>query len=426
MADIAPFPAPNQGSASRAAANAMTAPPETVPAGQSRPRDPRLDFYRGIAMFIILVAHVPGNRWGGWIPARFGFSDATEIFVFCSGMASAIAFGGSFARHGWWLGTARVAYRCWQVYWAHIGLFFFLAMSMAVLDLTLASDKSYIGSLNLHPFFSNTVSQMVGIFTLTYVPNYFDILPMYLVVLALMPAVMGLRHAGRWAVAGFSVALWLLANPYVLGLGPNGLSLPAEPWSDREWFFNPFGWQLLFFTGFAFMSGWLPKPPVHWGLAVLAACFLIFSAPFGSWKVFSWLNAAAPDLGATIRPVWSVIGEWREKTDFGLLRYVHFLSLAYLAWIVAGAGGRNLYARGNSLLARIWTGILAVVTKVGQQSLAIFITSMALARFLGAALDQTDRSIAATAVANLCGFVLIIACAYGAGWFKSQPWRRKR
>ena len=79
-------------------------------------RDPRLDFYRGLAMFIILVAHIPRNAWTGWIPARFGFSDATEIFVFCSGMASAIAFGGAYARKGWFLGSARVAFRIWQVY----------------------------------------------------------------------------------------------------------------------------------------------------------------------------------------------------------------------------------------------------------------------------------------------------------------------
>ncbi|MCG7622371.1 OpgC family protein [Epibacterium sp. Ofav1-8] len=425
MAEIAPFPAPDKGSAPRAAANAMSAPPDAA-AGAPRPRDPRLDFYRGIAMFIILCAHIPGNRWTGWIPARFGFSDATEIFVFCSGMASAIAFGGSFARHGWWLGTARVAYRCWQVFWAHIGLFFFLAMSMAALDLYGGFDKSYIGSLNLHRFFSNTTQQIVGIFTLTYVPNYFDILPMYLVVLALMPAVMGVRKAGLWAVAGLCIALWLLANPYVLGLGPDGLSLPAEPWSDREWFFNPFGWQLLFFTGFAFMAGWLPKPPVSRALAVSAAAFLILSMPFGSWKVFSWLNASAPDLGEAIRPAWRITDEWREKTDFGLLRYMHFLSLAYLAWLVAGENGQNLVARGTSALSRLWGQIIALITKVGQQSLAVFVFSMALARFIGAALDQTDRGILVTAAANLAGFALIIGCAFGAAWFKSQPWRRKR
>ena len=88
-----------------------------------RPRDPRLDVFRGVGMLIILVAHIPGNAWADWIPARFGFSDATEIFVFCSGVASALAFGRVFDSAGWALGTARILHRVWQVYWAHIGVF---------------------------------------------------------------------------------------------------------------------------------------------------------------------------------------------------------------------------------------------------------------------------------------------------------------
>ncbi|MEM8821108.1 MAG: OpgC domain-containing protein, partial [Pseudomonadota bacterium] len=87
-----------------------------------KPRDLRLDFFRGIAMFIILMAHIPGNLWTLWIPARFGFSDATEIFVFCSGFASALAFGTVFAGKGFLLGLGRIVYRIWQVYWCHIGI----------------------------------------------------------------------------------------------------------------------------------------------------------------------------------------------------------------------------------------------------------------------------------------------------------------
>ncbi|MBT8152862.1 OpgC domain-containing protein [Epibacterium ulvae] len=404
------------------AANSRMAPQNTV----QRQRDPRLDFYRGIAMFIILIAHVPGNRWTGWIPARFGFSDATEIFVFCSGMASAIAFGGSFARKGWWLGTARVAFRCWQVFWAHIGLFFFIAMSMAALDLFGGFEKSYIASLNLAPFFNDPAPQLVGLFTLSYIPNYFDILPMYLVVLALLPVLMGLEKISLWAVGAFCVALWLIANPYMIGLGPDGVGLSAEPWSDREWFFNPFGWQLLFFTGFAFMRGWLPKPPVTKALITFCAVFLILAMPFGSWKVFTWVQAANQDLGEIIRPTWNWTAQWREKTDFGLLRYMHFLALAYLGWVIAGEGGQNLIARGQSTAARVWSFFLGIITKVGQQSLAVFVFSMALARLIGFALDQTGRAVVTTAFANLVGFVLIIGCAYGAAWFKSQPWRQKK
>ncbi|WP_425083163.1 OpgC family protein [Ruegeria profundi] len=385
----------------------------------ARVRDPRLDFYRGIAMFIILIAHIPNDPWAKWIPARFGFSDATEIFVFCSGMASAIAFGGAFLRKGWWMGTARVAFRIWQVYWAHICLFFFVAMSMAALDNSGLFEKSYVSSLNLQHFFNDPLPQMVGIFTLTYVPNYFDILPMYLVVLAMMPLYMALYRVSFWLMAAVSIAIWLVAQT-------GALALPAEPWSDRQWFFNPFGWQLLFFTGFAFMRGWIPAPPVSKTLIWAAIAFLVLSAPFGSWKVFLWVQSVAPGLAEQIRELWPLTKELRGKTEFGLFRYIHFLSLAYLGWVVAGAHGHRLIATGHSLGARIWQVVLKLITKVGQQSLAVFVFSMAAARLIGVALDQTERDVASVFVANMIGFAMIIGVAYLAAWFKSQPWKSKK
>ena len=47
-----------------------------------RPRDERLDVFRGLTMLIIFVAHLPDNSWNAWIPARFGFSSGAELFVF--------------------------------------------------------------------------------------------------------------------------------------------------------------------------------------------------------------------------------------------------------------------------------------------------------------------------------------------------------
>jgi hypothetical protein len=204
-------------------------------------------------MFIIVIAHIPGNSWTLWIPARFGFSDAAEIFVFCSGMASAIAFGGTFATRGWFIGTARTLFRVWQVYWAHIGAFLVTAAMMAALTAMDLAGKDYIARLNLGPFFADPAANLPALLVLGYVPNYFDILPMYLVILALMPVAVFLARLHPGLVAVAALTLWLAAN-----LGQ--VALPAEPWSERTWFFNPFGWQLLFFTGFAFMAGWLPAP----------------------------------------------------------------------------------------------------------------------------------------------------------------------
>ncbi|MDZ4096188.1 MAG: OpgC domain-containing protein, partial [Paracoccaceae bacterium] len=337
-------------------------------------------------------------------------SDATEIFVFCSGMASAIAFGRVFDSRGWLMGSARVAHRCWQVYWSHIGLFLTVAMMLALIDGTGLFNKNYVGDLNLTKFFNDTPAQLVGLMTLTYVPNYFDILPMYLVVLAMMPLVMAISRINLWLVAGFVGTVWLGANL-------DYLRLPAEPWSGREWFFNPFGWQLVFFTGFAFMRGWLPRPPVDKRLLILAGVIVLVTIPFAYFRILN----ASPDL----REMSNSIRFLKEKTDFGLLRYVHFLALAYLAWSAAGHEGFRLAPSGDGPVARIMRPVVATIEKVGQQSLAVFIFSMVAARFLGFVMDQTGRSTPVVVLVNLTGFAMLIAVAYTAAWFKSQPWRRK-
>jgi len=389
-------------------------------------RDIRLDFFRGLAMFIILIAHTPQNFFTSWIPARWGFSDATEIFVFCSGMASAIAFGKAFEQRGWLMGTARVSYRVWQVYWAHIGMFFAIATFLAAVDTYGDFDTTYIGTLNLWKFFEDPGPQLVGLFTLTYVPNYFDILPMYLVILAMMPLMMALSRVSRWAVFAAIAVIWLFAQRWLLdalGLGYLHLSFPAEPWSDRKWFFNPFGWQLVFFTGFALMRGWIPKPPVTPALVGLALALVVASVPLSHIGMREIFAPLAPDIREAVID-WRIANKGLfYKTDFGILRYIHFLALAYLCWVAAGDGGARLKAVGSGLVARLWGALLAMILKVGQQSLAVFVFSMVFARISGFVMDQVGRTTWNMVLANVIGFAALIAVAYTVAWFKSQPWR---
>ena len=373
--------------------------------GTSRPRDLRLDFFRGVAMFIILIAHITGNPWTLWIPARFGFSDATEIFVFCSGMASALAFGAVFARAGWAMGTLRILHRIWQVYWVHIGVFFVTLALMVTLNLTGIFPRNEVNALNLRPFIVNTGPNLIGLMTLTYVPNYFDILPMYLVILALIPVMMALARIDTRLVLLASAALWVA--------GTLGLNFPAEAWfsrpSDRPWFFNPFCWQLIFFTGFALMAGWLPAPPVRRSLVWLAAAVVVLSIPLAWGRILSQVEV--------LRDIRGLIAPLFDKTDFGLLRYVHFLALAYLAWIAVGPAGSRIPRNGGAGL------VVNRIVRVGQQSLAVFAASMVLARVLGAFLDLAGGGALAALVVNLVGFALIIAVAEIAAVFKGQPWK---
>jgi hypothetical protein len=373
--------------------------------GPAKPRDLRLDFFRGIGMFIILIAHITDNPWTLWIPARFGFSDATEMFVFCSGMASALAFGATYARAGWMLGTVRIAHRVWQVYWVHLGVFFLTVALMLALNMSGMFPRDEVRQLNLLPFLNTTGPNLIGLLTLTYVPNYFDILPMYLVILALIPVMM--------ALARVDVRLALLASVALWGAGTAGLNLPAELWfatpTGREWFFNPFAWQLVFFTGFAFMAGWLPAPPVRRSLVWLAVAIVVLSVPLAWGRIIGQVEV--------VRDIRAVIAPLINKTDFGILRHVHFLALAYLAWVAVGPGGVRLRRDG-------WAGeAVALICRVGQQSLAVFAASMVMARVLGAVLNLAGNGPFAALLVNLAGFAIIIGVARVAAYFKGQPWK---
>ena len=50
---------------------------------------------------------------------------------------------------------------------------------------------------------------------------------------------------------------------------------------------------------------------------------------------------------------------------------------------------------------------------------------MVLAWVCGMALDQLGRGFAVVTAVNALGLATIVAYAYAAAWFKSQPWRRR-
>jgi hypothetical protein len=356
-----------------------------------RPRDPRLDFFRGAAMLIILIAHIPGNGWLLWIPARFGFSDATEIFVFCSGLASSMAFGGVFAARGWLLGSARIAYRLWQVYWAHVGVFVATVAMLAAIDAGGwgLPDKSYFDEPYVRPFIEDPARGLPGLLTLRYTPGLFDILPMYLVILALVPAMVVVhRVGGTPAFVGLSIGLWLAASlggwahaapDGVRGLAAalssvgaafSALNLPASPWDPAAtWFFNPFAWQVVFFAGFGLGMGWLRPPPPSRGLILAALAYLVVSLPFAWFRLYAGLYLPEGSaVAAWLAQVRAAIDPLIWKGPIGGLRVLHFFALAYLAWAAVGPGGARLIApeaparpRGRIALA-VGAAALALVT----------------------------------------------------------------
>ena len=359
-------------------------------------RDPRLDFFRGLAMFIIYIAHCRGNFLYDYIPARYGISDAADMFVFVSGMTASIAFGGTFERQGWLIGTARIAYRCLQLYAAQIGMFF--AVAVVVVIGTHHYGTDYVAVAQFQRFFSDPSNALVGLFTLTYVPHYIDILPLYIVALAMVPVAMALARIDPRLTIAASIALYVIANLY-------HLDLPANADDQPVWYFNPFAWQLIFFTGFALRRGWvrvsLDSKPLLWASVAILVAGLAISLP----SVFEHVPAID-----RFR-VW--VDDHSNKTYLDLLQYVHFLASVYVVLVL-------LKGREQVLL----TPPLKPFVKCGQQALSIFTSGMVLSYIGGMIFDHEGTGFMTHVGVNVIAFALLFAVGYGVAWFKRAPWKR--
>lgn len=365
-----------------------------------RPRDQRLDLFRGLTMLIIFVAHVPDNPWMFWIPARFGFSSGTELFVFCSGVASALAFGGVFEARGLALGTARIAFRCWQVYWAHMGLFMASVALAAGIDRLTGTTEAL--ATQFGPLLTDPAGAMLGVATLNWLPPYLDILPMYLFILALIPVMMALRRL-------HAVLPFVLVTMLYLAAWLGEVQLQGEPWQQFAWFLNPFGWQLIFFLGFFFAKGWLPVPPMRRpALVWTAVALLVASVPFAFWGIYEQVPA--------VQSVRAVLLPINEKSDLHILRVLHFLLLAYVVLSLVDPYRMRLDATGPG----------RVLVMIGRQSLGTFMASLIFARIAGVTLDLVGRSAGPVALVNIVGLTCVVAAAIIVGWFKSAPWAAPR
>jgi hypothetical protein len=211
----------------------------------------------------------------------------------------------------------------------------------------------------------------------------------------------GIRYAAA-LVAG----LWLVA-------AAGALELPAETWSGRSWFLNPFSWQLLFFLGFAFGRGWLVPPAYHPRLALTAAFVVVAAVPFSchfGWECYAGYGTL-PWLGDAHKALAPVI----DKTHLGALRIVHFLALAYLAHAAAGPAGMRLSG-----------SVVGLTCRVGRQTLAVFLSGLVLAQALGVVLDFLGRTALTVALANVGGCALLVLVAVLVEWFKGVHSARSR
>src|ERR1051325_8627650 len=240
-------------------------PPVILPAG----RDLRLDLFRGLALWLIFLDHIPSNMVA-WITIRnYGFSDATEIFVFISGYTAAFVYGREMLNRGFVIAGARILRRAWQVYVAHIFLFMLYMAQLAYVTTTF-ENPLFSEEMDLLQTLKEPGSTLVRALLLTFQPPNLDILPLYIVLLAAFPPVLWLLLRKPMAALAASVTLYVAAVK---------LEISPVAYPRGEWFFTPLAWQLIFvFGGWCALGGAARLADVIRSRAVvaLAIAYLLF------------------------------------------------------------------------------------------------------------------------------------------------------
>ena len=206
-----------------------------------------VDFWRGFALVTIFINHVPGIAYERFTHRNFSISDSAELFVFLAGWSLGLLVGGNGkGRKSVKVGAVPLAFRLGgrslQIYAAHI-LISGLALALLAGVAYLIDNPLILEWHNAAAFFQDPAHTQIGIVLLTHQLGYFDILPLYVVLMLAAPAFVIIDRFAPAMLVPLSLALYLAA----LSVPFTALTWPVQ----GQWFFNPFAWQAIFVLGFA-------------------------------------------------------------------------------------------------------------------------------------------------------------------------------
>ena len=308
-----------------------------------------IDFWRGFALLTIFIDHAPDNAFQHFTIRNFGFSDAAELFVFLSGVSVALAYGTRFFSGETWAAVRAVFRRAFTLYWVQL-LTSLLIIGLLVVaagwwdndDLLEDPDRDFV--------VSSPMQGIAAIVTMTHQLGNVNILPMYIALLLLTPALLLLARRNDWLMLAGSAALYAVARVF-------DFNVPTWP-LEGAWYFNPLAWQLLFAIGI-FVGRRVKTGGIGYDRRLFALCLAIVAG-----AAFSVTD------GFHLMPgLWSQIVEMLDhsKSDLGLARLVHFLALIY---VISHSGLTQLFRP---------TPVFAPLALIGRYSLPVFATGCVLA-----------------------------------------------
>lgn len=365
------------------------------------PRDLRLDFFRGLALILIFIDHVPGNVLSYFTLRSIAFSDAAEAFIFISGFAAAMVYGSHLSQRGFLLATAQVYRRVWQLYVAHVFLFVIFTAEVSY-TISAAANPLYAEEMGVGDFLNEPHIAIIQALLLRFQPTFLDILPLYIVMLLVFPLVLVLIEWNALAALVPSAILYTAVQRF-------GWTPHVYP-DNHPWFFNPLAWQFLFVLG-AVCGRWRatgrPVLPTGRWLPIAASALAASCAIINLTWLVHYIWEPFPPLFA--RSLWRMA---IDKTNLSPVRLVDFAALAVLAVTVINRDSRFL----SGPLAR-------PVVLCGQNSLYIFCFGILLAVLGHVVLAEVTDAIPMQLLVNAVGIIAMVALALLIGWVKNADRR---
>jgi len=200
-----------------------------------------VDFWRGYALIAIFVDHIPGIYLSHYTHGNFSVSDSADLFVFLAGWSVRLLAGTGERRQPAGYMVLRLSSRAMQLYAAQITITM-IALAITAAAATLENNPLLLEWNNAGAVFQDPVQTHIGLVLLVHQLGYFDILPLYVVLMLMAPVFAVIdRWFPNWVlVVSLAIYITVLATVF---------DLPTWP-VEGQWFFNPLAWQLTFVLGF--------------------------------------------------------------------------------------------------------------------------------------------------------------------------------
>ncbi len=359
-----------------------------------RGRDLRLDLFRGIANYAIFLDNIPNNVMNWFTTRNYGSSDAADLFVFISGYTAAFVYARMMVERGFTFGATRIFKRVRQLYITHIMLLVIYIVAVSYVASTY-NVTDVFREFNIEGLIANPIETLSQGLVLNFKPLNLDILPLYIVLMALFPPVLWFMLRMPDLTISFSLLLYVAARQF-------GWNLAAYP--DGTWYFNPFCWQLLFMFGAWFALGGARESRAVIHSRTVLYCgigYLLFS--FAMTMAGRFPNAEA------MLPSWLFDAfNPSDKTDLTPYRVLHFVALAFLVIRFAPKQWRRLEWR-----------VLDPIIKCGQ-SIAVFCVGLFLSFVTEFVLTMSSGSVFLQIVASISGVAIMTLVAYYISWSKKE------